>query len=175
MSVYQPESVSSIGRDGWWFVPTVAVKSAMTVAEATAVGGLQVNLAFKPGFGATTETNKVEDPRHGATKTYESFGTSKDTLPDIVWIDRPQDANAAVTAKHRDMLPDGTSGYLVNRRGIGSSSENLVAWTASQRYSLYPVTFGPQTEQAPDEGGGPLTYTQPVIVTGPVVKGTVAA
>lgn len=175
MSVYQPESVSSIGRDGWWFVPTVANKAAMTVAEAGAAGALQINLAFRPGFGATTETTKVADPRHGSTKSYESFGVSTDSLPDIVWIDRPQDANAAVTAKHRDMLPQGTSGYFVNRRGLGSSSENTAAWAAAQRYTLYPVTLGPQTEQAPEEGGGPLTYTQPVIVTGPVVKGTVAA
>lgn len=175
MSVYQPESVSSIGRDGWWFVPTVSNKAAMTVAEASAAGALQINLAFKPGFGASTETGKVPDPRHGSTKTYESFGVSTDSLPDIEWIDRPQDANAAVTAKHRDMLPQGTSGFFVNRRGIGSSSENAVAWTAAQRYTLYPVTLGPQTEKASEEGGGPLTYTQPVIVTGPVVKGTVAA
>lgn len=175
MTAYFPPGVSTTGRDGWWSIPTVATKTAMTVAEATAVSALHINLAMRPGFGSTAETGRIDDKRLGGSVSYEAFGTTKISLGTITWIDRPQDADAAVTAKHRDTLVDGFTTNLVNRRGVPASAESYTAWAASQRYTLYPVVLGPQVESASPDEGGQFEYTQDVIVNGPRVRGTVAA
>lgn len=174
MTAYFPPGVSSQGKDGWWSVPTVATKTAATTTELGAVGVLQVNLAMRPGFGASGETQRVDDKRLGGLVSYEAFGTTKITLGTITWIDRPQDAAAAVTAKHRDTLTEGTSTNFLNRRGLGAASENFAAWASTQRYVLYPVTMGPQIPSAAPDEGGQFEYTQDVIVTGPMVNGVVA-
>lgn len=173
MTAYFPPGVSTTGRDGWWSVPTVASKAAMTAVEAAAGTALHINLAMRPGFGASAETGRVDDKRLGASVSYEAFGTTKITLGTITWIDRPQDASAAVTAKHRDTLVDGFPTNLINRRGVTASAESYTAWAAAQRYTLYPVVFGPQVESASPDEGGQFEYTQDVIVNGPVVKGVV--
>lgn len=174
MTAYFPPGVSSQGKDLWTSVPTVATKSAMTAVEANAAGSLQINLAMRPGFGASGETARVDDKRLGGLVSYEAFGTTKITLGTITWIDRPQDAAAAATAKHRDTLTEGTLTNFVNRRGLGAASENYATWAASQKYTLYPVQMGPQIESASADEGGQFEYTQDVIVVGAVVKGTTA-
>lgn len=175
MSVYFPEGVSSLGKDGWWWILAIANKTAAAVAEVTAVSVLQVNLAARPGLGIASETARVDDRRHGSAKSYESFGLTKDTMGDITWIDRPQDAQAAATAKHRDQITDGLVGFLLNRRGLGSASENFVALAAGQRYTLVPVQAGPQTQTAAPDEGGQFEYKQPMIIVGPVIKGVITA
>lgn len=173
MTAYFPPGVSAQGRDRWDSVPSVASKAAMTTTEANHTTALQINLAMRPGFGASAETGRVDDRRLGGLVSYEAFGTTKVTLGTITWIDRPQDAAAAVTAKHRDQLAEGVATNLINRRGLGAASENLQAWATAQRYTLYPVVMGPQVESASPDDGGQFEYTQDVIVVGPVVKGTV--
>lgn len=175
MTVYLPEGVSSLGKDGWWWIVAVANKAAMTVAEATATSVLQVNLAARPGLGVDGETARVDDKRHGAYVTYEDFGVTKLTMGTITWIDRPQDANAAGTAKHRDLIAEGAAAFMVNRRGLGSASENFQAWLVTQRYALYPVKAGPQIPIPAGDEGGQLEYKQDLIITGPRVLGTVVA
>lgn len=175
MTAYFPEGVSTIGRDGWWWLLAVANRAAANVAEVTAASVLNVNMAMRPGFGADADTPRIDDPRHGAQQTYESFGRTKRTLGEVTWIDRPQDANAAATAKHRDQITDSLVGFLMNRRGFGSAPENFAALALGQRYTLYPVQAGPQVEIASGADGGQFEYKQSFIVIGPVIKGAIVA
>lgn len=173
MSVFFPQSVGSQGTDTWIWVPAIASKTAMTVAEATATGAVVLQNTFRPGFGADAETDRVTDERQGSLIVYDQLGTTKTTLTDMILIDRPQTAAADATRKHLDTLVAGASGYLVNRRGIGSAQENWVAPTTGQKYVGYPVTVGPQVPLAP---GDSKAFERKVTfaVTGAAFEGTIA-
>ena len=174
MTVFFPDGVASLGKDTWTFVVAAAVKTAVTVAELTAATAVNFQLAMRPGFGLESETAKIDDRRLGSFVTYQSFGVTNRTFADATLIDRPQDAPAAATRKHMDVLADGATGWILNRRGFGSATENWVAWATTQRYWLIPVTIGPQTPTAAAEEGGQFELKLPVVVTGAIVFGVVA-
>jgi len=174
VTVFFPDSVPSLGKDTWRFIITAASKTAVTVAELTASTGCDIQLAMRPGFGIEADTTKIDDRRHGSFVTYQGFGVTNRSFADIRLIDRPQDAAAAAFRKAIEVLVDGTNGFFINRRGVGSASENWVAWATGQKYWLIPGQVGPQTPVAPPEEGGQFELLQPAIVTGPIVAGTVA-
>jgi len=174
VSVFFPAGVQSLGKDTWIWMATVASQTAVTVAETAAASAVIIQLALRPGFGITAETPKIDDKRHGSNILYQSFGATKREFADAVFIDRPQSAPADATRKHMDQITEGTAGYLLNRRGFGSASENWVAVASTQRYWLIPATAGPQTPIAPDSDGDQFTYTQSFIATGPLVFGVIA-
>jgi hypothetical protein len=173
VTVFYPDAVGTQGKDTWIFVPAVVSKAAVTVAEATATGACVLQNAFRPGFGADADTEQVNDERQGALVTYRALGTTTVSLTDMILIDRPQDAANAATRKHLDTLTAGATGFLLNRRGLGSAPENWVAPAAAQRYILYPVQVSPQVAQAPGDSKG---YERKVTfaVTGAVVEGVMA-
>lgn len=154
MSVFYPALVPSKGADTWIFVPTIASTTAMTVAEATAAGACVLQNAFRPGFGASQEPERITDVRQGSKNVYEVIGTTKVSLSDMVLIDEPQLAPANAGRKHIDTLSSGATGYLINRRGLGSATENWVAVATGQRYVGYPVQVSPQVPLAPGDSGG---------------------
>lgn len=176
MTVYFAEGVSTTGRNVWLWVPAIAARAAATVAELTASGVVMLQMVVRPGsLAASADTARIEDRRLGASITYEDFGTTRFSLATAILIDRPQDAAGAATSKHLETLIEGATGFLVNRRGLGSSPENWQAIAAAQRYILYPAKAGPQVEVTPtDDTGGQFEVSQDFIVTGPRVKGVVA-
>jgi hypothetical protein len=174
VTVFFPDGVSSLGKDTWRFAVAIASKAAATVAELTAATGVDIQLAMRPGFGIESDTSKIDDRRHGSFVTYQGFGVTNRTFADIRLIDRPQDAAAAAFRKAIETLAEGTNGFMINRRGLGSASENWVAWATGQKYVLIPCQCGPQTPVAPADEGGQFELVQPIIVTGPLVYGTVA-
>lgn len=174
MTVFFPSGVSSLGQDTWTWIVAAANKAAVTVVELTAGTAVTVQLAMRPGFGLEAETSKIDDKRLGSFVTYQAFGVTNRTFADMILIDRPQTAPADATRKHLDTLTEGAAGFLVNRRGIGSASENWVAWAVGHRYVLIPATVGPQTPRAGAEEGGQFEVVLPVIVTGAIVYGVAA-
>ena len=175
MTVFFPDGVQSLGKDTWTFIVAAANKAAVTVAEITATTGCNIQLAIRPGFGLDADTSKIQDRRLGSFVTYESVGVTNRTFADAIVIDRPQDAPAAATRKHLDVLAEGAVGFLVNRRGFGSASENWVAWAATQRYLLVPTTVAAQTPIPAPEEGGQFEAKVSFSVTGPIVYGVIAA
>ena len=173
MSVFFPTGVPSLGKSTWTFIIAVAAPAAATVVELNAATGVVLQLAVRPGFGVTAETAKVDDRRLGSNITYQSFGVTTRSIATGTFIDRPQDAPAAPTRKHMDVMVEGAAGFLVNRRGFGSASENWVAWATTQRYFLVPVICGPQTPIAEADEGGQFEYMQEFVPTGPIVFGVV--
>lgn len=174
MSVFIPAGVESLGFDTWRFIVAAASPAALTVAELTATTGCDIQLAMRPGFGLTGETPKQTDRRLGSRIVYESFGPTTQTFADAILIDMPQTAPAQAARKHLDVLTDGATGWLVNRRGIGSSSENWVAWATTQRYMIIPCAVGAQTPQAGSEDGGKFEVHISFAKTGPITYGVVA-
>jgi hypothetical protein len=174
VTVFFPDGVPSLGKDTWTWCIAIANKAAATTAELTATTAVTAQLAFRPGFGIDSDTAKIDDVRHGSFVTYQSFGVTNRTFADATFIDRPQDAAAAAFRAAIEKITDGLAGFWVNRRGLGSASENWVAWATTQKYLLIPAVAGPQTSIAPNADGGQFEYKQPFIVTGPIVFGTVA-
>ena len=174
MSVYFPQSVNSVGTDTWTFVVALAIKTAATVAELSAVSACDLQNSFRPGFGVAAETERINDERQGAEVSYQLLGTTSLSFSDMVLIDRPQDADAAATKKHLTVLASGAVGYLINRRGIGSGAGNWVAWATTQKYIGYPVQVGPQVPLAPGDSKA-FERSISFAVTGPSFNGTVAA
>lgn len=153
MSVFYPPGVLGTGMDTWTWVVTIATKTAMTAVEAAATGTVNLQGAMRKGFGITSDTNKIEDERQGSLNVYEITGTTKLSFPDMIVIDRPQDAPAGANNKHIDALVPGAAGYLVNRRGIGSAPENWIAWAAGQKYRGYPAQVASVTPLAVGDSG----------------------
>lgn len=172
MTVFYPDIVSSQGRDTWIWVPAIANKTAMTVAEATAAGAVVIQNAMRPGFGADAETERITDERQGSNLVYEILGTTKATLPDATFIDRPQDIAGAAARKHIETMAEGATGFLVNRRGLGSANDNWAAIATGQKYVGYPAQCGPQVPLAPGDSKA-FEYKQSFAVTGAKFSGTI--
>jgi hypothetical protein len=173
VTTFFPAGVGTIGKDLWEWVVTIAAPAAATTTELTAVSTVQIQNAMRPGFGVTADINRVDDRRLGAFITYQAFGTTTKSFPDATFIDRPQDTTGVAARKHIETITEGAAGYLVNRRGLGSAPENFVAWANGQKYIAYPVVAGPQIFIAIADDGGQFEYTQPFIISGAEVKGTV--
>lgn len=173
MSVFYPSSVGSQGKDTWVFVVAIASTTAMTTTEFNASTGVILQNAMRPGFGADAETERITDERQGSLVTYDQLGTTKVTLTDMILIDRPQTAAADATRDHLDTLIEGTVGYLINRRGLGSAPENWVAAASGQKYVGYPVTVGAQVPLAPGDSKA-FEVKVSFAVTGAAFKGAIA-
>ena len=175
MTTFFPDSVQTIGKDLWMWLTVGVNKAALTVAELTGATTVQLQNAMRPGFGLQAETANVDDVRLGSFVTYGGFGRTTRSFPAGVFIDRPQTTTGDASRKHIETITEGLTGWLVNRRGLGSAVENYVAWAATQKYLIYPVVAGPQTFTAIPEEGGQFEYTQDFKITGPVIFGIAAA
>lgn len=173
MTTFFPTGVGTIGKDLWLWLTVGSSQAALTTTELTAVTTVQIQNAMRPGFGVTADVNRVDDRRLGAFITYQSFGTTTKSFGDATFIDRPQDTTGVAARKHIETITNGLSGFLINRRGLGSAPENFVAWAAGQKYISYPVTAGPQIFVGIPDDGGQFEYTQPFIITGAEVFGVV--
>jgi hypothetical protein len=61
VSVFYPSSVGSQGKDTWAFIIAATSTTAITVAEFNATTGVILQNAFRPGFGADAETERITD------------------------------------------------------------------------------------------------------------------
>jgi hypothetical protein len=174
VTVFFPTGVPTIGKEVWEFVVTIAAPAAATTTELNAGTTVQIQMAIRPGFGMEADTSKIDDLRLGAFITYQSFGRTTRSVVTAHLIDRPQDTTGAAARKHIETMADGTSGFLVNRRGLGSAPENYVAWASTQKYWVLPVICGPQTPLGIPDDGGQFELMQDFIVTGALVAGAVA-
>lgn len=172
MTAFYPDSVGSVGTDLWLFVPALASKTAMTTTEAGATGSCQVSGAMRSGFGPTPSTDKFVDQRQGSDVIYEQVGATTISFPDMIVVDRPQDAANAATRKHLDVLTAGAVGFLINRRGLGSGAANYVAPASAQKYIGYPVKVAAQTPTTSDSKMHERTVS--FGVTGPMFEGSIA-
>lgn len=137
----RPAPTKTFGRENWIFVPTIASTSAPTAVEVTAASALDITrIAFaSTGKPAQSTTRATAERRLGDTKTYEFIGTSTVTGGDMLYAFADQAAAAADGKKLYEKIPEGTSGYLVQRKGVARAT----APTAGQFVNVYPVEFGP--------------------------------
>jgi len=137
----RPSATPVHGRESWIFVPAIADKAAPTVAELTAAGSLDVTrIVFADSGKPSQSTNRVTQQRRlGDTTVPEFIGDTSYTGGDLTYALDPQAAAGADGKKMWELVPEGTTGYLVRRLGVPRAT----APTAGQFVDVYPVGFGP--------------------------------
>jgi len=137
----RPSATKTHGRENWLFIPALADKAAPTVAEITAAGGLDITrIVFADSGQPSQSTNRVNAQRRlGDTTTSEFIGDTSYTGGDITYALDPQAAAGAEGKKLWELIPEGTTGYLVRRLGIARD----VTPAAGQFVDVFPVEFGP--------------------------------
>jgi hypothetical protein len=138
----RPASTKTFTKENWIFVPTIASSTlAPTVAEATGATSLDISrIIFASSGRPTATTNRVTAERRLADGAqYEQIGTTTWTGGEMLYAMGDQATAATDPKKLYEKIPDGTTGFLVNRRGLGRA----VDVAAGQFVNVYPVEFGP--------------------------------
>lgn len=173
MTVVFPDGVRSRGNESVIFVATIADPEAPTVAELTAVTSVNVS-CFLTGFAPQVSQESAEDIRLCSEQIFEDPGDVQVSIDNIEYVYYPQATAPAATNKAYELLKNGTTGYLVDRRGLNART---VAIAAAQLVDVYPVRLGEQARMPLDPGqqGGKFRITQKPFVTGPYYYDSVVA
>jgi len=147
------------------YVPTIASKSAPTVAELNAGILLQSTMTADGLVGFEATTADVD-----TTSLASEF--------DTVTVGRDSFSNTMVRLKKQtgtdtiyDTLTKGTAGYIVVRRYVAQAT----AWAADQKVNVYPIICGRERE-LPPEANTVARYEVPTKINDePVLRATVAA
>lgn len=146
---FQPDGVSTFGRETLVWVEDLADPTAPTIAELEA----GVNLTFAAiGFSPNDTEATGQDIRLGSKNVGESLGRVTSSLDDITYVIDPQLVGQTTPdpqAKHYDALMPGNIGYLVDRRGLDTST----AFAADQIVDTYKVELGKRRRVAVDATG----------------------
>lgn len=170
MPVTIPTGVKAEGNLKVVWVPTIAVPTAPTVAEVTAVGTLDISFFLMAGqFKPSGEQARGDDRRVGSKQTFETLGREKSTIDDIIYIADPQAAALAAGNKAMELFQPGVTGFFVVRYGLDAETVDLAA---TQKVDVWPQIFGVQNKVPLDENDefAKIRITQPVAVTGIVRK-----
>ena len=137
----KPALVPVYGKDAWTWVPAIAVLTAPTVAELTAVTGFNLSCSlFGEQEGVTATTEKVTLPRLLCeTSQYEFIGSTTWGMADLTVSIQPQAAALSDGKKAWEAMSDGESGFLVRRLGIDAAGTDFVA---GQFVNIYPSQLG---------------------------------
>ena len=134
-----PASVATDGNLCITFVDDAA--NPLSVADLDT--GVDITYSLTPsGFTHTVNENSVDDPRLTLKQTFNSPGTSTETLAlQYVWSN---DTNSAYVA-----LPENTKGFLVVRAAV----PNATAYTTGQKVDVLTILTGKQRKDAPTANG----------------------
>ncbi len=171
----RPASTKTFGRENWVLIPTVANINAITATEWNSASALDITrIAFASTGKPSQATNRVTAERRlGDTKTYENIGVSNVTGGDLIYAFSDQAAALSDGKKLFELIPEGSSFVLAQRRGVGRA----VAGTAGQFYNAYPVEFGPSfPADAGDAESAESAMSAAFAVTGePAINKAIAA
>lgn len=159
----KPQTVTSNGKDTWWWVPAIADTTAPTATEINA--GVNVTcylLAEQEGVTGTAE--KVRRARLLCeTSTTEILGEQTWSLADIIGVFDPQAAPNSDGKKAWELFQNPVNpGYLVRRQGVVAMSP-----TADATNGQYVDVFKAEAAQATpgktaNDASGIYSFTAPV-------------
>lgn len=171
----RPTARKTFGKTNWIFVPTLTSQSAPPVADVNSSSGIDVTRILFASTGKPTQsTNRVTAERRlGDTKTYEFIGISNVTGGDMLYAFDPQAAALSDGKKFYEKIPEGTTGYLVERIGVARATTPA----AGQFVNVYPVEFGPSfPAEAGSDESAEAAMTVTFAVTGdPSINVAIAA
>lgn len=135
----RPPSTKTYGRENWVLIPDVEDITAITAAEWAAGFDITRVLFASTGKPAQSTNRVTAERRFGDTKSYEAIGISSVTGGDLLYAFADQAAAGSDGKKLFEMIPEGSTAVLANRRGVARAT----AGAAGQFYNAYPVQFGP--------------------------------
>ena len=169
-------AVAALGREAVVHLPTVAVPTAVTLAEANAAGTIHLTCNIRQ-FNPTADQAKTKKYRLCSKQGFDQLGRIDWTIERVRLIDDPQAvAPFTSTYPHKALVP-GTKGNILRRRGFDTDPGNFVPFAAGQIYDLFAVEYGVQVPVpvAPEEEGQEFEYDQEIAVVGPRVVGVIVA
>lgn len=147
------------------YVPTIANKSAPTVAELNAGILLQSTMTADGlvGFEATT----ADVDTTSLASEFDTVTVGRDSFSNTMLRLKKQTGTDTIF----DTLTKGTSGYVVIRRYVAQAT----AWAADQKVNVYPIICGRERE-LPPEANTVARYEVPTKINDePVLRAVVAA
>ena len=163
-----PINPTGVGVQGNYkvvWVETLTNPDNPSLAEINGATSLDVSYyLYAEGWVPGVNSNRVTAPRRLASrKSQERFGTTTETLGDLVYVVDPQAAAGSDGKKAFEALTEGSTGYFVERPGSDADADVAVG----EFVNVYPVELGAQviTGDTTDEASE-FQVTQPVSVTG---------
>lgn len=145
---------ASSQSDGRWKIAYVPSGNPLSVAIIKGATSKNLTYSFTPdGFNWAITQAEVADPRLTLVQDLTRPGKKKETL-ELKYVD------SAATDAAAMVLPEGTSGFFVIRRG----TDNATDWTVGQKVDVITFTAGAQRPDAPTENGVD-TISQTVYIT----------
>lgn len=144
----RPDATKTYGRKNWLFIPTWAGYDAgtgPTTAEITSASGLDITrILFASGApNPSQSTNLVsQERRWGDTQVAQFVGETTHGGGEMQYSLASQAAAAADGVKLWELIPEGTTGFLVRRLGVARATTPA----AGQYVSGWAVEFGPSLE-----------------------------
>lgn len=169
----RPAATKTYGKKNWIWIPTWAAYTSgtgPTAAEINSASGLDITrIVFADGVPSPTQnTNLVEQQRRwGDTSISQFVGETTHTGGQMEYQMGSQAAALADGVKLWELIPEGTTGFLVRRLGVARATTPA----AGQFVTGWAVEFGPSLEIEKGEGenaesGAMVTFA----VTSPPVK-----
>lgn len=161
VSPFDPPGIDAAGNSKIVFVKAIANLSAPTVAEIKA--GTDLSCALY-SFVPSTEQSTVTRTKYCYKQATESLGRATTTIEAIEYDYNPQKLDDQAYGYYTALTP-GTSGWIVDRRGLDAKS---VDFSGDQVVDIYPVTLGARSRVAVDSSaeGEKLRTRQAVAVSG---------
>ncbi|MCW2496400.1 hypothetical protein [Jatrophihabitans sp.] len=150
----RPAATKTYGKKNWIWIPTWATYTSgtgPTAAEINSASGLDITrILFADGAPTPTqETNLVEQQRRwGDTAISQFVGETKHAGGQIEYQMASQAAAAADGVKLWELIPEGTTGFIVRRLGVARATTPA----AGQFVTGWAVEFGPSLEIEKGEG-----------------------
>lgn len=163
----KPRKVQMNGRQSFWLVPAVAIKTAPTILEINAATGINLSCSLLKTFaGLQPSFSKVTlDMYLCETDSFEANDTTSWTMPDLVGGFDPQAAEASDDKKAFEFLRDGYVGFAVFRNGIVADQATPDAVTG-QFFNVIPVDITKAVDTSdPSTASNIATWTAGVSVT----------
>jgi hypothetical protein len=160
----KPALTLALGKDGWGFIVACANIQAPTIIELNAATGFSLSCSlFSEQEGVTATTEKVTLPRLLCeTVQFQVNGPVTYEMADLTVSFNPQGAAASAGVKAWETMVDNATGFLWQRQGIDSTTDNV----AAQFYNIIPVQLGTKTPIKTSTGGdGVFAFTQPASIT----------
>lgn len=140
------------GRVRVTWATSIASVAAPTVAELNAGTALQSYIT-PDGLDIGMDTGGVDTSNVASTFTTQKAGRKKPTISVTMHHDSPTDTPY-------NLVPYRTTGFLVVRRGVDSTT----AWTVADKVEVYPVESGEAVQVKPSVDST-WDFTSPMFVT----------
>lgn len=151
MALNVPAGIPAAGKLSLTLIPRsgVADISAITVAEATAVGAVNASCHLQgDGYNRSTSESSTEGRRACEEYSYDIPGPKKTTFEQMRFVYDPQDPTADVSKVYA-ALTEGEEYVAVERIGLSGKTE----LAADQYYTAYPVRLSIKEQLVPGAEG----------------------